>query len=322
MVNNFDYSEKLASAYAQLSFKLEKWNFLVGLRVENTNYNAASKVNGQVNSGNYTNWFPSFSVNYAQDNSQYKLSYSRRIGRPDYLQLNPYYSYLDAYTLEKGNPNIKPQLYHSFGLGYVYKSALNINLYGYVYNNGFTNVIDYIENENYNIYYSANAATGGRFGLSVSFPYEPTDWWDIQLELDANHRSQKSDIPNYAYDITGFGYSASLYQRFALPKDLSIAWNGFYYKAEYSNGYQRPSYDFSLSVKKMFWNKKVQLQAGCNNILKKSLYSEVSRVENVTTDWTNKWETRRFFLQLTYYFGGQKGKSVKGASLDDENNRM
>lgn len=322
LTNDFDYKEKLTSAYTQLSFNLEKWNFLVGLRLENTDYHALSKISGQVNSGNYTNWFPSFSVNYTKGNNQYKLSYSRRIGRPNYLQLNPYYNYLDAYTLERGNSYLKPQLYHSFELGYVYKSALNVNLYGYVYNNGFTSVIDYNEDDNYSIYYDANTSTGSRFGLSVSLPYKPTDWWNMQLELDANRRSQKSDIPNYTYDVTGWGYSASLYQRFTLPKDLTITWNSFYYKTEYTNGYNRPSYDFSLSVKKMFWNKKVQLQGGCTNILKKNMYSNVSQVENVTTDWTNKWETRKFYLQITYYFGGKKGKEVKGTSLGDEKNRM
>src|SRR5690606_20025665 len=145
LVNDFDYTEKLTSAYTQLSFDLEQWSFLVGLRVENTKYNALSKINDQENDGDYTNWFPSFSVNHTNGNNQYKLSYSRRIGRPNYLQISPYYNYLDAYTLEKGNPNIKPQFYHSFALDYVYKNAMSIGLYGYLYNKGFTDVIDYIE---------------------------------------------------------------------------------------------------------------------------------------------------------------------------------
>ncbi len=72
----------------------------------------------------------------------------------------------------------------------------------------------------------------------------------------------------------------------------------------------------------MLWNKKVQLVAGCSNILKKSKYSSISRVEDVTVDWTNKWETRRFKLQVTYYFGGKKSKGVKGTSLGAEKGRM
>ena len=54
-------------------------------------------------------------------------------------------------------------------------------------------------------------------------------------------------------------------------------------------------------------NKKLLLAAGCNNILKKNLHNHTTQIKNVSTDWTNKWETRRFYLQLTYYFGGPYG---------------
>src|SRR5690606_18072241 len=152
------------------------------------------------------------------------------------LQISPYYNYLDAYTLEKGNPNIKPQFYHSFALDYVYKNAMSIGLYGYLYNKGFTDVIDYIESENYNIYYQANAATGNRFGLSAALPYQPCDWRVMQEELGLNHSDDKSDISPYSYDVSGFGYNVSLYQRFFLPKQLTVTWNGIYSKRTSSNG--------------------------------------------------------------------------------------
>src|SRR5690606_36710271 len=49
MTNDFLYREKLTSAYSQLNYNLEKWNFLVGLRMENYGYEATSKINNQTN---------------------------------------------------------------------------------------------------------------------------------------------------------------------------------------------------------------------------------------------------------------------------------
>lgn len=323
LVNNFDYKENLLAGYGQVSLNLKKWGFLAGMRAENYRYNAVSKNNGISNSDNYTNWFPSISANYKTGDHQYQISYSKRIGRPGYLSLNPYYQYLDAYTLSVGNPQLKPRLYDSFQLNYIYKNALNISLYGYVYKNGFINVIDYQEDANYNLTYQANASQGSTYGLSVSLPYEIKDWWSMQLEMDGGYSFEKSVVPEYSYDGKGFNYELSLYQRFTLPKDWTITWNGFYSgRSTLPNGYGRATADFSFSVKKMLWDDKIQASFGCTNVMKNSFYSSVTNVNNVSTDWTNRWETRRFSLQLTWYFGGKKEKSIKGTSLGEEKGRM
>lgn len=321
--NDFVYRENLASAYTQLSFNLDKWSVLAGLRAEYYDYEATSRTNKQTNKDSYINWFPSLSINYKKNENQYQLSYSRRIGRPAYLALNPYYNYIDAYTLDRGNPDLKPQLFHSFQLSYIYKSSFNVSLYGYIYNKGFTTVIDYNEAKNYNVTYQANASKGNRFGVSATLPYEPFDWWTMQLSLDGAYNYEKSNIPGFSYNGSGFGYDISLYESFKLKQDWSIIWNGYY--SGYSNtpnGYSLATYDFSLSVKKYMLNKKLLLSVGCSNILKKNLYNEVTEVDNVKTEWVNKWETRRFYFQVTYFFGGGKTKKVKSSSLSDENGRI
>ncbi|MFI2741503.1 outer membrane beta-barrel protein [Zhouia sp. PK063] len=324
LINDFMYQEHLTSAYSQLSYQQQHWNFMAGLRMENYHYKATSNISEQTNSNSYTNWFPSASVSFKKNNSIYRASYSKRIGRPDYLDLNPYYRYLDAYSLEQGNPNLKPRLYHSFELNYIYKNALNLSLYGYLYKNGFVNVIDYVENDNYNIIYKSNAAHGKRFGFSATLPYQPKKWWTLQLSLDSYLTSEKSEIENYSYDGNGFGYELSLYQKFSLPQKWSVTLNGFYVgKSNTATGISPAIYDMSLSVKKMFWNDKLALNAGCSNFLKQSAYKNISTVGNVTTHWVNKWETRRFYVQLTYNFGKNgNSKSVKETSLSDEKSRM
>lgn len=323
MVNDFLYNEKLTSAYSQLNYSIEKWNFLVGLRMENYNYKAISQVNNQTNKDNYTNWFPSASLSYQNDNHQYRLSYSRRISRPSYLGLNPYYQYLDAYSIEKGNPALKPQFYDSFELNYIYKNSFSFGLYGYLYKDGFVHVIDYQDVENYNIIYESNASNGSRFGFSASIPYEIGKWWTMQFSLDAYLSDEKSEIPDYAYEGNGYGYEINMNHRFNLPKNWVFTLNGFLNgRNQTPTGYNPMIYDFSTSLKKSFMDDKLQFAAGCSNILKKSMWNAYSTVDNVTTHWINKWETRRFYLQLTYKFGGNTEKKVKNTSLDEEQGRM
>lgn len=323
LINDFRYDEKLLSAYVQASGDIGKWNIQAGLRAEYYRFTAASKINGNLNNGKYTNLFPSFSLGYKQEDNQYQFSYSRRIGRPDYLSLNPYYQYIDAYTLQTGNPVLKPQYFNSLQLTYIYKSALNLSLYGYIYKDGFTQVIDYQRQLNYNITYDANASNGSRCGFSASMPYQPVKWWTMQLSFDTYFSSEESNIQNFAYSGTGFGYDINLYQNVELKGNWKFSMNGFYTgRSTTPNGFSVATYDFSLSAKKSLLDKKLQLAAGCSNILKKSLYNHTTQVNNVSTDWTNRWETRRFSLQITYYFGSGKGKQVKTTSLDEETNRI
>ncbi|WP_300489798.1 outer membrane beta-barrel family protein [Flavobacterium sp.] len=322
LINNFVYKEHLTSAYAQVDLSLGKWNLMAGLRAEYFQYEASSPINHQSNSNRYTNLFPSFSINYKKENNQYQLSYSRRIGRPGYLSLNPYYLYLDAYTLQKGNPALKPEYYHSLQLSYIYKSALNLSLYGYFYNNGFTDVIAYQPEENYNINYKANASTGKKIGFSATYPYQVAPWWTMQFNFEGTYSSESSEIPGFLYQGNGFRHEINLYENFTF-KDWTLNINGFYAGRSTSpNGYSKAIGDFSVSAKKNLFNKTLQLSGGCTNILKKSFYHHVTQLQNVTTDWTNRWETRRFYLQATYYFGGGKSKSIKAASLNEETNRM
>lgn len=323
MINDFNYKEKLTSAYTQLNYHLQKWNFLAGLRMENYHYQASSPMNKKTNKNQYTNWFPSASVNYENGNHQYRLSYSKRISRPDYLTLNPYFEYLDAYSIEKGNPDLKPQLYHSFEWNYIYKNSLSLGLYGYLYKDGFVGVVNYQENENYNILYKSNASKGSRFGFSASIPHKVDKWWTMQYSIDAYLESEKSEITNYAYDGTGYGFELNMYHRFILPDSWVVTGNGFLTgRNKTPTGYDPVIYDFSTSIRKSLMNEKLQLVAGCTNILKKSMSNSYSTVHKVSTHWINKWETRKFYLQLTYKFGGNKEKKIKATALDDEQKRM
>jgi outer membrane receptor protein involved in Fe transport len=49
-----------------------------------------------------------------------KLSYSKRIERPDYRDLNPFINTTDPYNITTGNPYLQPEIGHRFELGWNY----------------------------------------------------------------------------------------------------------------------------------------------------------------------------------------------------------
>ena len=90
----------------------------------------------------------------------------------------------------------------------------------------------------------------------------------------------------------------------------------------YGNTTFKPSYDMSFSVQKDFLDKKLRMSLSAQNVLKKSQWIQNTQQDNVTTNWVNRWETRKFTLSATYNFGSGKKKEVKAADLGDEQGRL
>lgn len=321
--NHLIYKESILSFYGILNYNTEKWSLQVGLRGEYIDYDATSKTNNETNLGTDFSFFPSFSINRSFENNQYKLSYSRRIQRPRYLNLNPFFEYVDTYNIQVGNPDLKPQFSNVFDVTWVHKRKTSVSLYVKLTSDEMEYVIDYDENTQITTLFQDNIANSENIGLSINTSLEATKWWDFQFSADFSFNHIKSEIPNYSYDKKGSNWYLSVNQSIKLKNDWNISWNSFYYSGGvYGNTDSKPSYDTSFGVKKHFFNKKLRLNLKANNVLKQSKWHAITIQDNVKTDWTNRWETRKFSLSLTYNFGNGKKKKVKSTDLSDEQNRL
>lgn len=110
--NTLAYHQKVAAIYAELEFPVKNWiEVKIGGRWEQTNVDAIySSSNKEINP-NYNNFTPSifFKRKLGEDNA-IKLSYSRRINRPRYDDLNPYINTTDPKNMTEGNPFLLPEL--------------------------------------------------------------------------------------------------------------------------------------------------------------------------------------------------------------------
>jgi len=108
--NIFDYREHVAAAYADIAGQLNpKMSFKLGLRAEYTNSRGDWKSSSTVTTDDYLNLFPTAFVGYNTEKARLSLSYTRRINRPSYSQLNPTPVFIDANNYVVGNPELKPQ---------------------------------------------------------------------------------------------------------------------------------------------------------------------------------------------------------------------
>jgi outer membrane receptor protein involved in Fe transport len=107
------------AVYGVLSRTTKKVDYQAGLRAEYATRDFAISNTGEVFPHNYTSLFPSALVNFkANDKSQIKLSYSRRIRRPGAQELNPFPVYFDQQNVFFGNAQLNPEYTDAIELGY------------------------------------------------------------------------------------------------------------------------------------------------------------------------------------------------------------
>nr|WP_067056625.1 outer membrane beta-barrel family protein [Mucilaginibacter sp. L294] len=325
--NRFVYSEKIAAAYVNLGKTFNKTSVQLGLRAENTSSNGMllSKQSEPPVKRNYLDFFPSVFINHTlSDKHEIGISYSRRIDRPDYDNLNPFRYYLDQYTYEQGNPTLKPQYTNAFELNYTYNKTINVSL-GY---SRTTDVIiqmlipDTITKSTYQTNF--NLQTQNSYTININSPYTITKWWSGNINATGFYQQFKSAALLDANLNAGkAGYQVRATQTFIF--------SGF--KAEATGNYQsalrygifdiRPQYSADAGISRSFANKKLNIKLAVTDIFNTRRNNVNSNYQAVNLVVRQKNETQLGRLTLTYNFGNNKIKaSQHQTGAEDEKGRV
>lgn len=322
-VNHFIYDEKIDAGYLNLSKEYKNTSVQLGLRAEYTTSTAhADSMNTIQNiPRNYLNLFPSAFINHTiNDKNEINFSYSRRIDRPQYDNLNPFVFHLDPYTYQKGNPYLKPQYTNNFEFGYTYNKSLNVTL-GYsrttdvitqIPGTDPVNKISFVTQENLQVQNSYN--------FNVYTPYTVAKWWEGNVNLTAFYLGFKSNnLEGADLDRGQFAYNARTTQTFT-------PFAG--YKAELTGNYQsaltyglfsvKPQYSVDAGVSHSFAQKKLNVKFSVNDIFNTRRNDVTSNYAATDLDIRQKNESRIARLTLTYNFGSNKIKAHDHQSGADD----
>lgn len=264
--NHFVYDENINAGYFIFSKELKKVNYQLGLRAEHTTTSGKQITTDQLFSRNYLYFFPSASINYVKSEThQFSWSYSRRIDRPSYQQLNPFRVFVDPYTYVVGDQQLKPVLTHSFDFSYTLMGQY-IGAMGYAKSKETITDV-FVQDDSTKISYQtpANLQDYDQVYLSFSIPFSLKNWLNSSLLSNIYWNRYSSPFlggnlrtENVSYDIylnNSFvmgkkGWSAELSGMY----QAGMVWGLFYIKglAQISAGVQKVSANkmsvFKLSV--------------------------------------------------------------------------
>jgi iron complex outermembrane receptor protein len=324
--NRFVYDEKVSAAYLNLSKTYKNTSVQAGVRAERTSSTGNLITKSQIVKRHYLDFFPSLFINHTlSDKHEVGISYSRRIDRPGYDQLNPFRFYLDQYTYEQGNPFLKPQYTNAFELSYTYNKTINVTL-GYSRTTDVSTEIiltDTISKASYQTRLNLNRQDS--YNININSPYTIAKWWTGNVNLTAYYQQFKSDsLLGANLNMGKATFQIRSTQTFLVAKG---------YKAEVSGNYQsaqafgifniKPQYSVDAGISHSFYNKKMNLKLAISDIFNTRRNRVSSHYQSVNLDVMNKNDTRVGRLTFTYNFGNNKIKARQHQTgADDEKSRV
>ena len=322
--NRFIYDEKIAAAYVNLTKTYKNTSVEVGLRAEYTASMGDLVTTDSVVNRKYLNLFPSFFLNHTfNDKNELDFSYSRRIDRPDYSDLNPFVYYLDQYTYVEGNSFLKPQYTNNFELDYTYNKSINLSLNYSHTTDAIQQVIltDPVSKASYQT--NLNLQAEDSYGASLNAPFTFTKWWSGNLDVNTFYLTFKSDtLLGANLNYGKFAYTAKLTQTFLFA--------GF--KAEVFGNYQSPllygiyqifaRYQVDAGISHSFDDKKLNIKFSVDDIFNTRRNDLNINYQNDILEIRQKPESRIAHLTLTYNFGNSSIKKREHKSaLEEESQR-
>ncbi|WP_420129486.1 TonB-dependent receptor domain-containing protein [Longimicrobium sp.] len=116
--NALQFDETVNAVYGVLSHGTGALELQGGLRAEYATREFSLGNTGESFPHDYTSFFPSALASYnLSDQTQVKLSYSRRIRRPGTQELNPFPAFFDLQNVFVGNPQLNPEYTDAIELG-------------------------------------------------------------------------------------------------------------------------------------------------------------------------------------------------------------
>ena len=327
--DGFRYQENIFAAYFNIAREWEQWSLDLGLRAEQTEVKATSKIVGEVNNQYYFELFPKMSLLYsANQNNSFGLSYSRSISRPNYESLNPFRYFINENNYTDGNPSLVPEIDSKYTFSYTYNNTWFLEAYyWYIKNpleelrfqNNTTRALQNLE---------TNLIEGYQYSLDVTYAKSVRSWWYLQVvtsgffienEFFALQSAQETALAN-TYGFYGQIYSGLVLSEQAnITSDITMLYisNLIFGSYTYKN-----QFNLSASVRKKVWDKKASITIGVDDIFNTNNVPVVSRYANQDNGYFARTESRLFRVGFTYNFGNSKLQDNNREITTKESDRL
>jgi hypothetical protein len=296
----YDYAEQVNAAYVNYAAKTKKWNYQLGLRLEDSHAKGQTQNSTKANRQDYLQLFPSASFQYTpSDTNQFSVSYSRKITRASYSDLNDQIFYYNPYRLYVGNPNLKPAIMNVFEFNYNYNQRWFFVL-GYSITKNSQLGVPVLKG-NLTVFQTQNANSYEWLTFDVSYRKNISKIWRTSTGIILFQvRNSLGGIEGLNFR-SGNSFYITTSNFFTLPNNWRTDLTFSYVSPQTLGMYQLdPFYRAAISVQKTFWNKLGEVRLSVSDIF--NTYEVGQGFNTKYQEGFNQSKVESRFLQVSFNY--------------------
>lgn len=304
----YQYNRDIYSAYATFSKQFEKFNFQLGGRLENYNVEAIYN-NEKIYEDDYITLYPSAFVSYdLSEKNQFQVSFSRRVDRPGFSQVNPIREWSTPQITSVGNPSLDPQFTNSFEINYTRKvenGSFTVGTFYRVIHDNITRIFfeDPLD-PNKVILTFANTDNNDAYGFEASTNYNFTKWWDTNISFDIYNQTEKGVVGFQELEVQNTTWNFRMNNNFKIVKNFRLQWFTMYRGANKNLQFDiEPMWKMDFGARLNLFDGKGTLSARYSDIFNTMNFTFKSE-EPLPSSGSFYWESQTAYLGFSYRFGG------------------
>lgn len=296
LVNNFFYDEDIYAGYFIYGNGFGKISYQLGMRAEYTHVQTELPSAGDegVNVNNYFNLFPSGHLNYnLSETNSWQVSYSRRVRRPRFWDLNPFFSFTDSRNFFSGNPIVNPEYTDSYEISNI-KYWEQLNFSSSLFYRTTSASIQRIQvaqlDEGTTLRVPLNIGDINDIGFDGTVSYSGLSW----LRLDGNFSIFKNQLTINSAEV-----SSTVYDYYRIVREFQGSQEDFEntYDFSFSND-SRITYNGRLTAKFTFFDSDLQLRGNYRGP-RVSAQGTWDPVGSVDLGWSKDFLAKKLTLTLS-----------------------
>ncbi len=343
--NILDFEQNIYALYSQYGSKINKFSYLLGLRMETTDRKInLSETNEDFNK-KFTEFFPTLNLGLEfNDSESLTLGYSKRLRRAHQHYLNPFESRISETYINKGNINLDPTYTNSFDLGYLKrwdKFTLNSSIYyQHAVNNieriqteeirdsaGNTILFDPLNpntdpEQNPNLILviissPINLSSQDRFGFEFTANYNPFKWWKISNSFNFFNSKTTGDFDGVSYDSEDTSWFTRLNSQITLPGKIDWQTRAMYMgPSETAQSKRKGMISVNLAFSKDILKEKGTLSLNVSDLLNSRKRESTNYSTSTISHSEFQWRQRQILLNFTYRFNQKKKRERPDRDFD------
>ncbi len=268
----FDYNQSISAGYVSYSLSAHDYTLKGGGRYEYTDIQAHFSGKPNISIPSYGVLVPSVNLSRKlKDGKMIKMSYNKRIQRPNLRDLNPNLQASNPKSATQGNPNLKPEYTHLVEIAYktnIKNASINLSTF-MRYNTNDIQSARIIRHDTI-ISISQNIGTEANYGISIFVSVPVNDKFTINGGTDTFYRILKNNSPDPVLNATKQGLTPNfrMFGNYNFSNGWSFQFFSSFQGRSYNlQGYRTSPINHSVSVKKNIFGKNGSISFGLDNFV-------------------------------------------------------